>query len=32
MIRKEGKEYVLYTQDGKQVLGKHKTKLKASQG
>jgi len=26
MIRKEGSVWVLYTSDGKRVLGKHKTK------
>lgn len=29
MIRKEGNVWVLYTSDGKRVLGKHKTKKEA---
>lgn len=29
MIRKEGAEWVLYTSDGKRVLGRHKTKKDA---
>jgi hypothetical protein len=29
MIRKEGKEWVLYTSDGKKVLGRHTSRKKA---
>lgn len=29
MIKKEGKQYVLYTSDGKKVLGRHATRADA---
>lgn len=29
MIKKQGKEWVLYTKDGSKVLGKHSSKKKA---
>jgi hypothetical protein len=29
MIRKEGREYVLYTHNGSKILGRHKTKEEA---
>ena len=29
MIKKQGKEYILYSEDGSKILGRHPTKSKA---